>query len=186
MNKWVWIFQQKKEITKKGADAASWYVGWYDLQGKRHSESCGSGSRGKNAAAKRLRRIQSELDTGIHEPNNRKLWTEFQTEYEEKILSGLAPKTNDAAIDSLGHFQRISKPGKVQSIKTAMIDEFISKRRLEAGLKAWLSRFSSNHQQGSPPHQSGITDRERMGLPSRGAEDSNGEGAPKATDLCHT
>jgi integrase len=47
----------------------------------------------------------------------------------------LAPKTNDAAIDSLGHFQRISKPGKVQSIKTAMIDEFISKRRLEAGLK---------------------------------------------------
>jgi integrase len=135
MNKWVWIFQQKKEITKKGADAASWYVGWYDLQGKRHSESCGSGSRGKNAAEKRLRRIQSELDTGIHEPNNRKLWTEFQTEYEEKILSGLAPKTNDAAIDSLGHFLRISKPGRVQSIKTAMIDEFISKRRLEAGLK---------------------------------------------------
>src|SRR5580704_10492249 len=135
MNKRVWIFQQKKEIAKKGADAASWYVGWYDLQGKRHSESCGSGSRGKNAAEKRLRRIQSELDTGTHEPNNRKLWTEFQTEYEEKILSGLAPKTNDAAIDSLGHFQRISKPGRVQSIKTAMIDEFISKRRLEAGLK---------------------------------------------------
>src|SRR5262249_11823903 len=55
--------------------------------------------------------------------------------YEEKILTGLARKTKDAAIDSLGHFQRISKPGRVQSIKTAMIDEFISKRRHEAGLK---------------------------------------------------
>jgi integrase len=135
MNKRVWIFQQKKEVEKKGADNASWYVGWYDLQGKRHSESCGPGSRGKNAAEKRFRRIQSELDTGVHEPNNRKLWTEFRAEYEEKILSGLAPKTKDAAIDSLGHFQRIAAPGRVQSVNTAVIDEFIAKRRLEGGLK---------------------------------------------------
>src|SRR5262245_21591630 len=135
MNKRVWIFQQKKEIEKKGTDAASWYVGWYDLQGKRHSESCGPGSRGKTAAERRLRRIQGELDTGVHQPNNRKLWTEFQTEYEERILSGLATKTKDAAIDSLGHFQRIIGLARVQSINTAMIDEFVSKRRLEEGLK---------------------------------------------------
>ena len=39
MNKRVWIFQLKKDIASKGEDEASWYVGWYDLHGKRHSES---------------------------------------------------------------------------------------------------------------------------------------------------
>jgi integrase len=135
MNKRVWIFQQKKELKQKGADSASWYVGWYDLQGKRHSESCGPGSRGHNAAEKRLRRIQSELDTGVHQTNSRKLWTEFRTEYEEKILMGLAPRTKDASTDSLGHFQRIVGPGRVQSVNTPMIDEFVAKRRQEPGLK---------------------------------------------------
>src|SRR6476469_3620431 len=110
MNKSVWIFQQKKELAQKGEAGASWYVGWYDLQGKRHSESCGPGSRGRNAAEKRLRRIQSELDTGVHQPASKKLWADFQAEYEEKILSGLAPKTQAAAIDSLGHFRRVVNP----------------------------------------------------------------------------
>jgi integrase len=50
-------------------------------------------------------------------------------------LSGLAPKTKDAALDSLGHFRRIAKPGRVESITTAMIDEFVAKRRKERGLK---------------------------------------------------
>ncbi len=108
MNKRVWIFQYKKEVSQKGADDASWYVGWYDLAGKRHSESCGAGSRGKNLAEKRLRRVQSELDTGVHQPTSKKSWLDFQQEYDDRILSGLAPKTRDAAIDSLDHFKRIA------------------------------------------------------------------------------
>jgi hypothetical protein len=47
----------------------------------------------------------------------------------------LARKTQDAAIDSLGHFYRIVKPGRVQSITTAMIDTFVAKRRPESGKK---------------------------------------------------
>jgi hypothetical protein len=135
MNKRVWIFQLKKEIAKKGDDGASWYVGWYDLQGKRHSESCGPGSRGKGLAEKRLRRIQSELDIGVHQPTNKKLWADFVREYEERILSGLAGKTKDAAIDSLGHFGRIVRPTRVESITTATVDQFVAKRRNEKGLK---------------------------------------------------
>jgi len=42
----------------------------------------------------------------------------------------------DAANDSLGHFHRIVKPVQVQTVTTAMIDQFISRRRLEAGQKA--------------------------------------------------
>jgi hypothetical protein len=51
MNKRVWVFQIKKDVARLGADAASWYVGWYDQHGKRHSESCGPGSRGRKASA---------------------------------------------------------------------------------------------------------------------------------------
>lgn len=133
MNKRIWIFQHKGHVDKKGEEGASWYVGWYDLAGKRHAESCGPGSRGKALAEKRLRRIQSELDTGLHKPNSRRLWAEFQKEYDESILSGLAPKTRDAAIDSLDHFKRIVKPGRVGSITTPAIDAFVAQRRKEKG-----------------------------------------------------
>ena len=74
MNQKVWIFQYKKEVEQKGSDKASWYVGWYDLVGKRHSESCGPGARGENQAEKRKRRIQSELDIGVYQPRNKKTW----------------------------------------------------------------------------------------------------------------
>lgn len=135
MNKRVWIFQIKKDVARRGADAASWYVGWYDQHSKRHSESCGPGSRGQNLAEKRVRRIQSELDMGVHRSDSRKPWIEFQEEYREKILSGLAPKTLAAAIDSLDHFRRIAGPSRVQAINTAMIDGFVAKRRYESGQK---------------------------------------------------
>jgi len=135
MNKRVWIFQYKNEVARKGEAKASWYVGWYDLDGKRHSESCGPGARGQGLAEKRLRRIQSELDTGVHRPAGRTGWADFQREYDERILSGRAPKTRDAATDSLDHFKRIAKPGRVGSITTAMIDGFVAKRRHEKGSK---------------------------------------------------
>ena len=135
MNKKVWTFQIKKEVAKKGANKASWYIGWYDLAGKRHSESCGPGARGKNQAEKRLRRIQSEMDIGVHLPPGRKSWAEFRAEYEEQILSGLARKTKDVATDSLNHFQRIVKPTRLDAINTQAIDAFIARRRPEAGQK---------------------------------------------------
>jgi hypothetical protein len=65
----------------------------------------------------------------------RKAWTEFQTEYREKILSGLARKTQDAAIDSLDRFRRIVGTGRVHSVTTATIDGFVAQRRKEPGLK---------------------------------------------------
>ncbi len=135
MSKSVWLFQLKKEVARKGEAEASWYVGWYDLQGKRHSESCGAGSRGYNLAEKRLRRVQSELDLGVHQPASKKLWVDFVGEYDERILAGLAGKTKDGAIDSLEHFRRIIHPIRVESITTNSMDQFVSKRRQEKGQK---------------------------------------------------
>jgi hypothetical protein len=42
----AWIYQDDKQVKKHGAEAASWYVGWYDPEGKRRCKSCGPGERG--------------------------------------------------------------------------------------------------------------------------------------------
>lgn len=136
MNKSVWIFQINREIRAKGKENASWHVGWYDLAGKRHSESCGPGSHGKNQAEKRLRRIQSELDMGVHQPQIKKTWVDFRAEYEEQILSRLEASSQVAIKVALAAFQRHSKPGRVESITTQMIDGFVAKRSNDKGNKA--------------------------------------------------
>lgn len=120
-------------MSQKGEQAASWYVGWYDLQGKRHSESCGPGSRGKNKAEKRLRRIQSELDMGVHKPASKITWKEFRKEYEEQVLSRLAASSQRAVKVALTNFERLMSPGKVQAITTKTIDEFVALRLKDRG-----------------------------------------------------
>ena len=135
MNKSVWIFQQPKEVRARGAAGASWYVGWYDLDGNRHSESCGPGARGKNNAEKRQRRIQSELDTGIHQPRNRRKWSDFRKQYTEQILQGKAFKTQQEAEVSLNHFERLLRVGQMTAITTQAIDDFVARRRRERGRK---------------------------------------------------
>ena len=136
MNKKVWIFQLKKEIAKNGEAGASWYVGWYDLRSKRHSESCGPGSRGRSLAEKRLRRIQSELDIGVHQPASKKLWADFRKEYAEQVLSGLEPSSGICIGTALDAFERHVKPNRVESITTKTIDEFVTSRRNDKGKKA--------------------------------------------------
>ncbi|MEZ6142058.1 MAG: site-specific integrase [Zavarzinella sp.] len=133
MNKKIWIFQQKKEVAKKGVAGASWYVGWYDLQSKRHSESCGPGSRGKNLAEKRLRRIQSELDMGVHKPSNKITWKDFRKEYEEQVLSLLAASSQRSVKVALATFERHISPGRLETITTKKIDEFVSLRLKDRG-----------------------------------------------------
>ena len=135
MNKRLWIFQYPTDVKKKGADKASWFVGWYDQDSKRHAESCGPGVRGNNKAEKRLRHLQSELDMGLHQPPNKKKWSDFRAEYDREILPNLAPQSQDQVAAALGHFERIMKPGRVNLITTETIDKFVAVRRTERGKK---------------------------------------------------
>lgn len=135
MNKSVWVFQYPKDIKAKGPDKASWFVGWYDLAGKRRSESCGPGARGKNQAQKRQRRIQGELDLGVHAPPSKKLWDTFLQEYRDQVLSVLEPSSQVAINVALKAFERHIKPVKVEAITTQTIDLFISRRRNDKGKK---------------------------------------------------
>jgi len=133
MNKKVWIYQRSGHVKKKGRNQASWYVGWYDLDNKRRSESCGPGVRGKNKAEKRQRHIQGALDHGVYQNPNKKSWKDFREEYETKLLPNLAPSSRLQIKAALDHFERLCNPGRIENITTQTIDQFVAGRRKEKG-----------------------------------------------------
>src|SRR5262249_36387779 len=114
--------------------------------GKKRCKSCGRGTFGKMQADKFKKKVEAELLTGTYRSQRKKTWADFRAEYEEKILGGLAPKTRSEAIVSLDHFERIVKPGRMLSICTKSVDQFIAARREESGKKpgSLLSPASTN------------------------------------------
>jgi integrase len=127
----AWIFQRAEQLRDLGLDGASWYVGWYEPDGRRKSESCGPGEGGKRKAEKRKRRIESELLTGTYQMQTRKLWDDFVKEYQRRVLAGLSPRSRDEALAALACFQRVVKPIRVFAINTGHVDDFVAARRQE-------------------------------------------------------
>jgi hypothetical protein len=62
----AWVFQDPKQVAKRGADKASWYAGWIDPDGKKRCTSCGPGAKGKQAAEKLADKTHSQLVTGTY------------------------------------------------------------------------------------------------------------------------
>jgi integrase len=131
----VWIFQDPKQVAKHGAAKASWYVGWYDPAGKQRCQSCGPFSRGKGLAEKLKKKREAELLTGTYQSNDKKTWKEFREEFRKKILSKKVARTRAEMETALEHFERIISPHRMSAIKTQTIDDFVAKRRQEAGKK---------------------------------------------------
>jgi Site-specific recombinase XerD len=127
----AWIFQDRKQLAKLG-DACPWSVGWYDPDGKRKSKSIGS----KSAAQKHQRKTEGQLAAGTYETTSRATWEQFTTVFESRVLAGMKPGTKDATQYALNHFERISKPGKVRTITTATVADYIATRRKERIRKA--------------------------------------------------
>ena len=138
----AWLFQDHRQKKKLGADCP-WSVGWIDPDGKRRSKRIGSKSR----AQKFCRRIEGQLAAGVYQTHSRKQWAIFRTEYETKIAAHLATKTRLAIFATLNHFERICKPVRVGTIKTATVDNFISERWLDPGRKpkSTVSPATINH-----------------------------------------
>lgn len=132
MQKRVWIFQYTRDIAKLG-ERAPHYVGWYDLDGHRHSESCGSGAQGKKNAERRKRQIQSELDMGLHNGQSRRTWDEFCAAYQSKVMPGLSDASQEQVKTALDTFKRIVKPGRLERVNAQSIDTFKAARRKERG-----------------------------------------------------
>jgi integrase len=131
----AWIYQDDKQVKKHGEKKASYYVGWLDPEGKRRCKSCGPGSSGKNAAQKLRSKRQAELIAGTYQSNDRKTWADFRKEYEARIIARLAPRSQVEVLTAFNHFERLINPKRMFTIKTTTVDEYTSKRRVEAGKK---------------------------------------------------
>jgi integrase len=127
----AWLFQDKKQLAKLGADACPWSVGYYDPDGKRKSKSVGT----RSNAEKYQRRIEGQLAAGTYTGTSRTPWDTFTAEHAARILPGLKPKSRVEIQNAIRAFARICKPEKVSAIRTPMVDEFIAKRRGEPGRK---------------------------------------------------
>jgi integrase len=131
----AWIFQRAEQVRDMGEEKAPYYVGWYDLDGHRHMQSCGTGFQGKKKAERLKRKIEAELLTGTYRKDTRKQWADFRREYEERVLAGKAVATRLQAAISLDHFERLVRPVRVFGLVTSHIDDFIAARRQERGRK---------------------------------------------------
>lgn len=135
MDKKAWTYQLAKQVEQRGADKASWYVGWRDPAGVLRCKSCGPGKLGKSAATKLADTIHSQLVTGTYQGNQRATWDQFFERYKTHVDGRYDAPSREAALRSLRTFARIAKPKLFKSIDTATIDQFIGKRLKEASAK---------------------------------------------------
>lgn len=126
----AWVFQDFTQRKKLG-DKAPWLVGWRDPDGKKRTKSVGA----KSLAEKEARKVEGQLLLGTYHNESRLKWADFVAKYKQDIGAGMKPQTLRCTLNALTHFERLMKPGKVSTIKTATIDEFIAKRRVERGDK---------------------------------------------------
>lgn len=125
----AWIFQIKSQITKHGAAAASWYVGWRDPENRQRCKSYGAGVRGKTLAEKEARRIDAELLTGTYEARHKEFWAQFRKEYEVNKVDGMTPRTRMETLHALTVFEQLVKPNRMATITSRTIADFTTKRR---------------------------------------------------------
>lgn len=131
----AWIYQKHDDVEKLGEVQAPWLVGWLEPDGRRRSKTTGPGPGGKRTAQRLASKLTSELMTGTYQQKLNVPWDQFVTEYDNRILGGLDPRTRRVALDSLGHFARLMRPARVFGIDTDTIDRFTERRRVEPGKK---------------------------------------------------
>jgi integrase len=131
----AWVYQDPKQVKKVGDANASWYIGWFDPEGKKRCKSCGPGADGHRLAEKERKKVEAQLITGTYQDSSRKTWEEFRKEYEAKVLDGLAVRSRDEIRFSLNNFERVVRPVKMSAIRTATIDDFVARRRKDPGRK---------------------------------------------------
>lgn len=126
----AWVFQDARRLALLG-DKCPWSAGWYTPDGKRRSKVLGC----KSLAEKHARKVEGLIASGTYGDKSRKAWSAFREEFDARIIPRLAPKTERVTAAALDHFERLAKPGKVESIRTQTIDDYVVKRLQERGRK---------------------------------------------------
>lgn len=126
----AWIFQPHT-LKRQLGDKAPWSAGWYDPEGKRRSKRLGSKSRAETFA----RKVEGQLAAGTYQSVNRATWSEFEAEFESKVMAGMEPGTREATQYALNHFKKIAKPVRMAAITTKTFADYVAFRRLEPRTK---------------------------------------------------
>lgn len=132
----AWIFKKPEDVRKLGEEAAPYYVNWHEPDGRRKAKCCGAGPQGKKIAERLKSKLTAQLMTGTYEMKTNVPWDVFVKEYTERVLDGLEPTTKAEALFALTWFKRHMKFTRVFAINTAVIDDYIGKRRQDRGKKA--------------------------------------------------
>jgi len=132
----AWIRQLPAQVERLGREKAPYYVEWKEPDGRKRTESCGPGQKGRRLAERRRDELKAQLITETYESAKRRVtWEEFRAEYETKGLSHVQPSSRKEMVLSLRCFTRVAKPRLLESITTQSIEEFKTKRQEERGRK---------------------------------------------------
>jgi predicted PolB exonuclease-like 3'-5' exonuclease len=123
----AWLFQDTKQKAKLG-DKCPWSVGWYDPNGKKKSKSIGS----KSMAEKFSRKLEGQIASGTYQDTSRASWEQFKAVFTERKLAGMKASTKLIVNVAIRRFERLIKPGKVATINSGTVADFVAKWRKEA------------------------------------------------------
>jgi len=106
-----------------------WAVDYYcPVTRKRRYESFPT----KRQAIARKKELEGKAATGEYVPVERRTWTEFRTEYEQRVLKlKRSVKTKICYRQALDTFERLCTPHLLINISTRVIEEFAAKRLAE-------------------------------------------------------
>lgn len=125
----TWIYQDPKQVAKRGTKLASWYAAWLDPAGKQKCKSFGVGSRGKGKAQTYANKIQADLEFNRYEEPAAKDWESFLKEYRSKVCESLSTRNQNEFEICIRQFEAIVKPKRVSAITSRDIDHYITERR---------------------------------------------------------
>lgn len=121
----AWLFQASRQFKQLGPEKCPWSVGWLDHEGRRRSKKMGA----KSTAEKYRRKVEAELALGLCSTGKpRTKWADFRSRFEGIARATRAVGTFLEYRRSLDAYERLMHPVYVDSIATADVDLFTSKR----------------------------------------------------------
>ena len=69
---------------------------------------------------------QQQLDSDMYHPRQTMSWDNFRERFEERHLSNLSWKSQEASAPALNHLQRLINPARLATINRLVLSDFIS------------------------------------------------------------
>ncbi|MEQ8848015.1 tyrosine-type recombinase/integrase [Botrimarina sp.] len=132
----AWVFQDAKQLAKRGAKHCPWSVGWYDARGKKKQKTIGA----KTTAKAYARKLEGEAAAGLLKSHDRMRWADFVERFTRDHLATLAPRSREEYSASFESFNELVKPRYIDEVDEAAVAEYRSKRFAEVSSPATVNK----------------------------------------------